>query len=195
MEGIVKRRYWCRTCNIEYIEVCKVACTSIKIALLVTDRQNVPGDLIRIHHNPYWRPEEVVNSDLTFTFVRHPLDRLVSCYFDKVKTGHSHEMNASLPKSSTLRDFVRFICTNPNPDPHYANQCRVFRRKPNWIGRYETLAADWKRLQTLYPQLVDLPHSNKSDRPREWKGLFDPDTLAMATNYYRPDFERWPEYR
>ncbi len=194
-KGVPVGQYLCRSCGIEYAMVAKSACTSIKAAILTTDGQSVPGDIEKIHDNPWWHPKEC-DPKIRFTFVRHPLDRLVSCYVDKVQSGRSHQMGASLSADCTLREFVSFIVNRiPRANAHYAPQSNVlYGKKLDFVGRFENLENDWRRLQQLSPGLADLGHYNHTKRTRHWSEMFDTLTLRLAMSYYANDFQRWPEY-
>ena len=72
-----------------YLEIAKAACTSIEVAMLGAED---PGDGVDIHTSEDWQIDRYFRYRLlppaesfSFTFVRNPLDRLVSCYVDKIR--------------------------------------------------------------------------------------------------------------
>jgi len=188
------RRFICHKLGIEYFEMPKVACTSIKTALLLSDGVKPAPGRFDAHWDQHWY-RRTVEPGFRFTFIRHPLDRLVSCYHQKIATGESWDIDCNLSAKTSFEDVVRFVVGNPRPNEHYAPQTAVLRRAGClWVGHFEGLRKAWGALQRRFPGLADLPHKNRSRRPRDWRDLFDAETLELAARYYRRDFERWPEY-
>ena len=200
---MLKRRYINRTHGIEYISVEKAACTSIKVSLLLADEIDPPDELFKVHWHPHWFTQWIKSVDIqwTFTFVRNPLDRLASLWYDMVRTGRSDEFRADLPSSMTFPEFVRWMVSrNDVPNRHYAPKTLVLKRSTNgrgidFIGHVETATDDWKTVQAHAPGLGDLPHRNVSGKPKNWRAFYDDETLAIARGYYAGDLRRWPLYQ
>jgi len=199
---MLDRRYINRKHGIEYISVEKAACTSIKAALLIADGIEPPEELSQVHYHPHWFRQwfGAVPIRWVFTFVRDPRVRLVSLWWDMVRTGRSREFMADLPASMTFSEFVRWIVArNELPNRHYAPQTLVLSRSRNgdaldFVGHIETISEDWRVVQAHAPGLGELPHRNASDRPKDWRALYDPETWAIAGGYYAGDLRRWPRY-
>jgi len=196
-------RYICRKFNIEYISIPKAACSTIKEAILRTDNQDIPDDadellaLDNIHHHPWWFRPVTVEPHFRFTFVRNPFDRLVSCYTGIVQTGwSSRAMGVPLPKHWTFAKFASWAMTQWIANQHYAPQSSILNDIfVDFCGTVENIRTDWATLQDRFSGLHDLGHANASaTRPSDWHDLYDAETLAMATDYFASDLDRWPFY-
>jgi len=124
-----------------------------------------------------------------FTFVRHPLARLVSAYLDKVvrvepcayRVIRAHQFRAGrlgwqaardwlrgepfldAKRSLTFREFVnQLLRENPERlDPHFRSQARLLRGIPlNFVGRVEQIARDFAVVQRRLKCFVPLAKSN-----------------------------------
>ncbi len=159
----------------------KVASTSIHRALLTlnpTARVIEHGSMDEFHRQ---YPYEAQNY-FTFGFVRHPLDRLRSCWQDKIvgsmdtpKKKHLYVAPYHrMPVGTDFSLFCRWI-TSPwgsdsFADRHWMSQ-RPILTKPDgslvdFIGKYETLDEDWRKvLEHIGLPYVDLPVINASRAP------------------------------
>jgi len=190
------RRYVSHTCGVEYIAIEKSACTSIKAALLLSDGIQPPAILSDVHHHPHWHEPSPI--DWVFSFVRHPLIRPVSLWWDMVRTGRSHEFMADLSPQISFAQFIRWIATAA-PNRHYSPQAMVLDTSKNghaidFVGHVESIGSDWRVVQEHAPGMPQLLHRNASGRPKDWRSLYDAETVEIATRIYAADFWRWPQY-
>jgi len=185
-------------CGVEYLEIAKAGCCSIKAALLAADGIRVGGG--GMHEHPHWRE---IPADwkpkLTFTVVRHPLDRLRSAYYEKLQRGLAKNLkgNCPLPKEASFSQWVQWV-TKQDPavvDRHWAPQAVVLdryksrdKREPQWVGRFEHLGAYWRWLQELHG-LPDLLHYNKSTKAKE--ATYSHGLVDQAARFYMPDLRRF----
>ena len=159
--------------NAVYVEVPKVACSSIKACLAellgveLRDGNphitNFPTLNISSRGDSLWYPEQ-----FSFAFARNPWDRLVSCYRDKilgdVKGFTSFDIKPGVANCLAGFDefipgmgfeaFVHAVCSisDADADEHFRSQY-TFVAHPSktlalsFVGRYETLAEDLKQIE------------------------------------------------
>lgn len=182
-----------------YVPVPKVANRSIKAVLAdmvglpfaegqEPDFETVPLTAVP-HLTDYFR----------FTFVRHPLDRLVSCYAQKVVL-YARQLQMPLlfwrygrrfwPEMS-FAEFVTAVAAIPDSraDRHFRSQYTfVYQEgKPivDFVGRFEQLASDWAVVQQQ-TGLGPLPHFNPSPH-KPFAEMYTPALAQLAAARYRQD--------
>jgi hypothetical protein len=152
-------------------------------------------------------PEELVarGEELhVFTLVRHPLDRLVSCWTSKID---GRNADRGLPEDMTrvglrpkmpFATFVRAVSSVPDwkANPHFRSQAtfvndEVGRNIASTVLRFENLPGcliDFFADQGLPG--IDIPHLLKSSRP-PWHEFYDSETRRLATERYEGDFDQF----
>lgn len=198
-----------------YVSIPKVACTSIKIALMGShvhaddeyfQYMNIHRD-VNAAHQPYL-PKHA-GDYYKFAFVRNPFDRLVSFYEDKVRrpaqhhgryyfdSAYNHRLiqnlfGACFHPEMSFSDFTRLICRIPDwiADAHFKSQYAMLfrhgRKIPDFIGHFETLEEDWKLLSDKY-HLPALKVKN-ANAPRNWRTYYaDKAALERVALRYRKD--------
>lgn len=193
---------WLRDHGAVYVEIPKVACSSIKIVLarlLGLDLSPFGGnpheaafpEAPRPVHEPRAYPDA-----FSFGFVRNPWDRLVSCYRDKI-LGEVSDFTDFHPTRSVAyclarfdefqagMPFERFVdavsgIPDDAADGHFRAQHTFVSNGRghlvlDFVGRFESLAADFRSVCTKVGlPAPELPHVQVSE-PR-----------ARYTDYYRP---------
>lgn len=180
----------------------KVANTSIKRAILTA--QGRQADNV---HDPalftYVDKAEAARYPLRIGFVRDPLTRLASCWRDKIMDLSD---GALLPGFAAIGlragmpfdEFVEFVAGRPDAEctsaaQHFRSQAWSLAADgsviPNLMGRFETLADDWRRVRRAVaerggPGLPDLPHERRSDSA---SAPWTPRARAFALHRYRED--------
>jgi len=184
-----------------YVPVPKVANRSIKAALAAAaglpfedgqepDFQTVPLTAVP-DLTDYFR----------FTIVRHPLDRLVSCYAQKIVL-YARQLQMPLlfwrygrrfwPEMS-FAEFVTAVATIPDrrADRHFRSQHMFVypqgKLAVDYVGRFEKLAQDWAQVQQQ-TGLGPLPHFNPSPH-KPFTEMYTPELVQTATARYQQDVE------
>jgi len=179
-----------------YASVAKSACSSIKTSMV----GEFPGDR-SIHYNTQHLSHKRIPRSkkpyFSFTYVRNPYDRLISCYKDKFvkKRGsfiYANYLFGYLSTDDSFEDFVRKVTRLPDflCDRHFKSQSGiVFSRgaRMDHIGRIEDLPGDFEDIRTRYG-FAELGILNRSRQPGD-EALLTEEVREMVYNRYRKDFE------
>lgn len=182
-----------------FVPTPKVANRSIKAAVASVVRPGYRGD----PHLAGWqyRPVSILKRTGLpgFGFARNPLDRLHSCYAQKIVLyGRLRNMpiefwryGGAFRPDMTFEEFVRAVAAIPDciADIHFRSQHRFlyFRGEPtvDFIGRFETLARDWEQVRQRFG-LPGLAHLNRSPR-RSCAEAYTPELARIAAQRYATD--------
>jgi len=170
--------------GLTFMLIPKVANTSIKVAMLNAIGINAKwpglnGFMANAHANRHIfytaDKAQLSNSDdLKIAFVRNPYDRIMSCYRNKVvQTHHRAFEKYGIWQNISFDQFIRSIERIPDEraDQHFRSQYYELYHNddlvPDFVGRFENLGDDWKKVQHLVDDqcgisLPDLPHTNRS---------------------------------
>lgn len=182
-----------------FVPTPKVANRSMKAAIAAVARPGYRGD----PHLAGWQYRPVTTLRRTgfhgFGFVRNPLDRLYSCYAQKVVLyGRLKHMPMQFWRygdvfhpGMSFEEFVRAVAGIPDrvADIHFRSQHRFLyhRGEPtvDFIGRFETLERDWQRVRQRFG-LPELVHYNRSPH-RSYREAYTPALARAAAERYRED--------
>ena len=188
--------------GLAYVSIPKVACTSIQSTLVRSARD------VRMCRRLPARGRR----HITFTFIRNPFERLVSCYRDKVlrfqsHTGHYHFdtrysrilirglFGAEFRADMSFADFVELVVRIPDwlADAHFKSQSAILAasgcRFPAFVGRFENLSGDWAELSRAHG-LGPLPHQNAGGGCDTWANYYaDLNTVDVVAARYARDLE------
>lgn len=198
------RRIYCRKANVEYVEITKCACSSIKAALLATDGQvwdapNVP------HMSKHWLFKPTKKPSLVFTFVRDPVERLLSSFRHKLKTGNAMRLTKkakTINTDASPDEWAEWVMSQPidSLDKHWALQIRALNKYktgvnkgcPITLYKFENLRHVWDILSSTY-ELKPLPLRNvTSDQPN--LESFSTEIMARLRNYYTLDYQLYNSF-
>jgi hypothetical protein len=169
----------------------KVGNTSIKAAFL-----DVVGrtDGVRIHRDknaPLFSIDDMPTCEL-HAFIRNPIDRLVSCWGDKVAArgdslGKRNMMAIGYRHRMSFPDFVRHVQKRRDDDLHTMPQSR-FVPECATLHRFENIGDVWPQIQARYDWLPSLQRLNTSSRKPQKIGR---ETKIIIESLYEHDFRLW----
>lgn len=201
-----------------YVEIPKVACTSLKAALAPL----VGVDLAKTGGNPHEvdfpkPPDAASRGDrlypglFAFSFVRNPWDRLVSCYRDKIagEVGGFTKLAPSgiavclerfgvFSPEMTFDEFVEAVASIPDAaaDAHFRSQSSFVmtpegRPGVDFLGRYETLQRDFERVAARIglPAEVRLPRLQAAPPGPRYVDYYAANTRRLVADRFGDDIE------
>ncbi|MBD3649309.1 MAG: alpha/beta fold hydrolase, partial [Pseudomonadales bacterium] len=197
-----------------YIEIPKVACTSIKVAL---------ADLLDIEleggnpHQTAFPSVDYEQSDhgplypglFSFAFVRNPWDRLVSCYRDKILLEVDGFTDATIRPGiancfarfdefrpgMSFDEFVDAVVSIPDEDAdvHFRSQYTFVTNRSmevavDYLGRYETLTEGVAHIgQRLGLPSVELPRLQAVLSLVPYRGFYSRGTRDLVAERFKTD--------
>ena len=179
----------------------RAAGSSIEIALGL-DHGHDTAPQARTRHG-----ETVWASYFKFAFVRDPLARLVSTYeFARMERSWYHDNVSPGPagahgdahrdypavKGNSLEDCCRMLLADPAslkqpgwlPQTHFIPDAAEL----DFVGRFETLADDWRKVSRKLMVEIELPRINESQRFQDRMAYHTPFVCEFAARYYRADY-------
>ena len=141
----------------------------------------------------------------SMTFVRNPLARFVSGWADLVRDPERYyaPLNRSgITAGMSISALVDTVCATADHqlDPHFRSQtAELIEHRPDYIGRVETLSADWRLFMGLAGerQFVE-PAVMRTSEHRPWPRVltrsqvdqlgerFGDDVVLWRSGYLRP---------
>jgi hypothetical protein len=199
--------WWYPTLDVAYLDIPKVASTSIKAALTTAAGSSDAGARVALGQLG------ISSAAFTFAFVRNPWDRLVSCWSDKIRDPNRTDREyvngvyrdflvdrGTFWGGMDFRDFVHAILSTPDSDSdiHVRSQSWFFREagvgpEGIFVGRFEQLSSDWAEVCESVQQAIHLPHLNyASPRPQprgNYVNSYDAELRRLVAVRYAEDTE------
>ncbi len=122
-----------------------------------------------------------------FAFIRNPWDAMVSQYMYIRQTSHHHR-HQLVAKMSGFEQFLHWDLSRHNRNQHQFLYDRRRRCLVNFIGRFESLVADFNRVSQHLGLDIRLPHENKSDH-RDYREYYTPQTRQLVADHFARDIE------
>lgn len=133
-------------------------------------------------------------SRFRFAFIRNPWDKVASHYHYRVKTNQTGLGDQPIPFAKWVR-----LAYGDNATPYYDNP-KMFMPQVDWIadqdgrimvdfvGRFESLHADFKVICAKVGIEADLPHLKQSTRG-DYRKYYDDETAAIVAQWFAKDIE------
>lgn len=171
----------------------KNANSAMRRAVLI----GIGAEPVTMHHHPALNlGEPGFYPGFRAAFIRHPLDRLVSCWADKVQRrkpgGSANFERLGCVIGMPFADFVGHMADRIYEDPHTRPQVEFLCDRMHFLGCYERLADDWSALRLAFEWLPELAQCNESPRHSDFETYYDDlDLRAFAESLYADDLALW----
>ncbi|MFK7932196.1 MAG: sulfotransferase family 2 domain-containing protein [Saprospiraceae bacterium] len=142
--------------------------------------------------------EVALPSDQVFTFVRHPVDRLLSAYW-YLRNGGNHSPDAEDSyrlglKNLSFSDFIKYKLTDAARwQIHFIPQTRWMDGIENLdVYRFEQLSAEFIRLCKKYQlSYQKLPKENYATRSVHYQQQLNAEELQLIKTVYQADYDQF----
>lgn len=204
--------------TLHFLHIGKTGGTAIKRALRVADWPETPYGPLEVHRHHSSKLAEVPRGDFVFFCVRDPIARFFSGFYSRVRKGQPRyyfewtaaervafeafptpqALAAALASRDTeqrqLAEFSMRSIRHLRRMSFYLGQPDDIKKRLDevvFIGRQETLSADWPRLKNILdlPESLELPsdpeRAHRAD-PSLDRTLDEP-AMAALRDWYEPD--------
>ena len=133
----------------------------------------------------------------TFTFVRNPWDKVVSHYEYRRKKNKTEIASRNIP----FPEWVK-LTYGLDKDPFYYNNPRSFQPQVEWlkddvgdisidfIGKFESINADFNHVRNIIGIDESLPHLNASNRA-SYQSYYDDETMEIIADWFHEDIKEF----
>lgn len=192
-----------------YVPIPKNACTTMKISLAKFLGIEQKGDPHEIKFEFANLLDKKFKDYFSFTFVRNPWDRLLSCYMNKIKNeagrtnGYKDGILSSLlPRygdafhaKMPFEEFVEKISEIPDEksDEHFRSQYTfVYDKKGNkvvdFVGRFENFDKDFDFISEKIGHKLEKFYEGKT-KHKPYQEYYNEKTKELITKRYKKDIE------
>lgn len=210
---------WLLEPRLAYLRVPKAANSSIRAAL--ANRFELPSiEGMSAANDRYWAQLDNIDARIMtprtfqhmpgtrdawiFSFVRHPVARLYSCWNNKLIENEELTpgfVDMGLERGMDFADFIARVAELPDErcDIHVRSQASILtqngRLVPHFVGRVEHLESDWEHVcyevkMRCQTDLGPLPHKNRrSNADEDANGELTPEIEQMIRGRFAQDFE------
>jgi hypothetical protein len=156
---------------------------------------DVRAEMLHASRTPY--PTEVFRDYYKFGFVRHPLDRFISAWQDKVHDRNSLKFDEpTLEKMKTIENFAAWVADHDlrdlgSTDRHVVLQTRLIDlTEVDFVGRMDTFGEDLATVCRTIGIPVDPPaRRNKSTAQGVTRENASPELRRKVEEMYRLDYQ------
>ncbi len=139
-------------------------------------------------------PPEVFNEFFKFAFVRNPWDLQVSMYHFMLRDPDIPR-HAEVKACGSFDAFVEWVVKTPDPYPKgiTKRQSEMLADSQGkllveFIGRYETISADYARICERIGIEAPLPHLNQSAH-KDYRSYYNDHTRDLVAEHFKSDLE------
>lgn len=169
-----------------FVHINKTGGSSIEKALALPFQHRTARELLTLIGEKRWA------SRFSFAFVRNPWDKVASHYHYRVKTNQTGLRDRPIPFAAWVR-----LAYQEHAPPYY-DIPKMFMPQLDWIadvdgsilvnfvGRFESLHADFRTVCEQIGSRASLPHLKQSERG-DYRRYYDDESAAIVGNHFEKD--------
>lgn len=173
-----------------FVHINKTGGSSIESALGIRFQHKNVKEMIEQIGVDRWKKK------FTFTVVRNPWDKVVSHYFNRVRTNQTNMRDKQIEFPIWVKK------TYGDMDPEYYDKPKMFMPQIDWltdssdqvaidfIARFENLENDFQHVCQKIGRSSRLPHLKKSER-KEYSNYYDEESKQIVSNWFREDIKKF----
>ena len=177
--------------KILFIHINKTGGTSVEKALNIPPNHITALEKIKEIGQQRW------DESFSFSIVRNPWDKVVSHYHYRVKTNQTYLKTNPIEFKAWVklayRDKNIFYYDNPEmfmPQIDWISNCEG-KVLVNYICKFENLQTDFEKVcQLAAIPIIQLPHLQKSERKKDYKGYYDEETRLIIEKCFQKDIQK-----
>ena len=131
-------------------------------------------------------PRDLFEESTRFAFVRNPWDWHVSMYSYATQS-KAHPRHEQVVAFGSFDNYVRYRC-----DEGISLQSSFIfdhsgKKIVDYVGKFETLSADFEKICSDLGINAKLPHKNASARKKDWRAYYTDETYDLIRSAYETD--------
>jgi hypothetical protein len=137
-------------------------------------------------------PEEVYNRFYKFAFVRNPWDWQVS-YYHFILKEKAHIKHQFVKSMDGFEEYLQWVINTKNPFPKGATKLQkdiitdsTGKLIVDFVGRYETLEADFSTICQVLNLQATLPYLNQS-KHQDYQSYYNEKTRKLVEEHFQED--------
>jgi len=135
-------------------------------------------------------PVQAYEDAFKFTFVRNPWDWQVSNYAYALQTP-AHGQHQIIQELGSFEAYIRYQFEQRAPTQSSFIYDHAGDPLVDFVGRFETLSADFQTVCERIGVRAELPFLNASKRRRDWRGYYSSETRNLVAELFHSDIERF----
>lgn len=135
-------------------------------------------------------PDDAFDTAFKFAFVRNPWDWQVSNYAYALHAP-AHGQHDVIQELGSFDAYIRYQYEEQAPSQSSFLDGDAGEELVDFVGRFETLEADFQTICAKIGVKAELPFLNASKRRKDWRSYYTDETRDLVADLFAQDIERF----